>query len=204
MTGSSESTLSHGWNGWSGSDDLPMRRTRVTSSLCSAWFMTPMLGKAENDAFAPLAAGGSTVLSTLGVAITLGSASSACKQSALPEASSVKGISPPSCRKSALSAELVAFGAALRAVLVPVVAFAPPARGPLVAPFFVCFRAWAFRIGGLSAGFLSAVLCTAHCECVCCARVGFELAPHVADLSVAQHAACGADSEGEVAYARVE
>eukprot|EP00965_Chrysotila_dentata_P132711 4388231-Pleurochrysis_carterae.AAC.1 len=103
-----------------------------------------------------------------------------------------------------LRARLVALGAALRAILVPVVAFAPPARGPLVAPFFIRFRARAFRIGGLSAGFLSAIFFAAHCECVSCAWICFELASNVADLSIAQHAAGGADCECEVAHARVE
>eukprot|EP00965_Chrysotila_dentata_P105995 3500257-Pleurochrysis_carterae.AAC.1 len=40
-----------------------------------------------------------------GVVDALDSASQECRQSALPEESSVKGMSPPSCRKRALSAE---------------------------------------------------------------------------------------------------
>eukprot|EP00965_Chrysotila_dentata_P175208 5783717-Pleurochrysis_carterae.AAC.2 len=79
-----------------------------------------------------------------------------------------------------------------------------PARGPLIAPLFIRFRARAFRIGGLFAGFLSAILLAAHCECVSCAWVCFELASNVADLGIAQHAAGVADCECEVAHARVE
>eukprot|EP00965_Chrysotila_dentata_P113989 3769362-Pleurochrysis_carterae.AAC.1 len=50
MAGSSESTLSQGWNGWSGSEDFPMRRACVSPRACSAWFMTPLQGKAEEGA----------------------------------------------------------------------------------------------------------------------------------------------------------
>eukprot|EP00965_Chrysotila_dentata_P041505 1376661-Pleurochrysis_carterae.AAC.1 len=86
----------------------------------------------------------------------------------------------------------------------PVVAFAPPARRPLITPLFMSFRSRALRIGGLPAGFLPTLLFTSHCECVCSAWVGLELAPHIADLGVAQHAARRTVRENEVAYARVE
>eukprot|EP00965_Chrysotila_dentata_P251329 6209988-Pleurochrysis_carterae.AAC.2 len=67
----------------------PRRRT--------AWSMTPLLGKTARGACAALA--------QPGVVDALDSASQECRQSALPEESSVKGMSPPSCRKRALSAE---------------------------------------------------------------------------------------------------
>eukprot|EP00965_Chrysotila_dentata_P251328 6209988-Pleurochrysis_carterae.AAC.1 len=85
----------------------------------------------------------------------------------------------------------------------PVVALAPPARCPFIAPFFICFRSRAFRIGRLSARFLTAFLFTSHCERVCSAWVGFEFATHVANLGVAQHASCGDDRESKIAYAGI-
>eukprot|EP00965_Chrysotila_dentata_P069002 2280014-Pleurochrysis_carterae.AAC.1 len=64
-----------------------------------------MLGKAAEGARAPPAAGWLVVSWSLGEVVAIGSESAACKQ--LPDASSENGMSPPSCRKSALSAELV-------------------------------------------------------------------------------------------------
>eukprot|EP00965_Chrysotila_dentata_P059035 1959246-Pleurochrysis_carterae.AAC.1 len=132
-------------------------------------------------------------------------------QSALPDASKVKDISPPSCTKSALSAvsdtgvssvldseDSVAASFARESLLrrscfEAVGALAPPAGGPLVTPFLISFRARALWIGGLAAGVLAVILLAAYCESVCCARVGLELATHVADFCVAQNAACGRD-----------
>eukprot|EP00965_Chrysotila_dentata_P035257 1172554-Pleurochrysis_carterae.AAC.1 len=75
----------------------PHRRT--------VWFMTPLSGKAEKGTCAALVAGAFTAPTMLGVVVAFDSASQECRQSALPEESSVKGMSPPSCKKSALSAE---------------------------------------------------------------------------------------------------
>eukprot|EP00965_Chrysotila_dentata_P113862 3764162-Pleurochrysis_carterae.AAC.1 len=51
---------------------------------------------------------------------------------------------------------LVAFGLALRAIFVPVRAFAPSAGRPLVAPLFIRLRAWTLRVCGLSVVILAA------------------------------------------------
>eukprot|EP00965_Chrysotila_dentata_P028967 962898-Pleurochrysis_carterae.AAC.1 len=59
-----------------------MRRAHVAPGFRSAGFMTPQLGGTGGNACA----------------------TSVCRQSARPAASRVKGISPPSCRKRALSA----------------------------------------------------------------------------------------------------
>eukprot|EP00965_Chrysotila_dentata_P038248 1270710-Pleurochrysis_carterae.AAC.1 len=86
----------------------------------------------------------------------------------------------------------------------PVVAFAPPARRPLFTSLFISFRSRAFWIGGFTACFFPTTLFTSHCERKCSAWVGRELASHVADLGVAQHAARGTDRENEIAYVSVE
>eukprot|EP00965_Chrysotila_dentata_P082853 2733705-Pleurochrysis_carterae.AAC.1 len=52
IAGSSESTSSQGWNGWSGSEDLPIRRTHAAPWPRSARFMTPLLSEAEGKACA--------------------------------------------------------------------------------------------------------------------------------------------------------
>eukprot|EP00965_Chrysotila_dentata_P255125 6212109-Pleurochrysis_carterae.AAC.4 len=104
IAASSESTSSQGWNGWSGSEDLPMRRAHAAPWSRSARFMTPLPSGAGGEACAIRECGRSIDFASLGVGIALGSASEACRHSALPAASKVKGISPPSCTKSALSA----------------------------------------------------------------------------------------------------
>eukprot|EP00965_Chrysotila_dentata_P032078 1069713-Pleurochrysis_carterae.AAC.7 len=104
---------------------------------------------------------------------------------------------------------LVALGAALRAVFVPVVPLAPPARRPLAAPLLVCFRSRALRIGRFAAGVLAVVILSAivfatHRESVRGAGIGLEFTSHVANFSVTQYATCGCDGESKVADACVE
>eukprot|EP00965_Chrysotila_dentata_P041107 1363861-Pleurochrysis_carterae.AAC.1 len=66
-----------------------------------------MLGKTAEGARAQLAEKALDASWAFGDVVATGSESVACKQSALPVALSEKGISPPSCRNSALSAESV-------------------------------------------------------------------------------------------------
>eukprot|EP00965_Chrysotila_dentata_P226718 6195590-Pleurochrysis_carterae.AAC.5 len=103
-----------------------------------------------------------------------------------------------------LRCRFVTFRATLGAVFVPVGTLAPPARGPLVTPPFICLWAGAFGIGGLTACFFGAVVLAAYREGVCRTRVGLEFAAHVAYFCVTQHAASGCNSEVEVADARVK
>eukprot|EP00965_Chrysotila_dentata_P015295 505958-Pleurochrysis_carterae.AAC.2 len=105
ITGSSESTSSHGWNGWSGSDVFVMRRVIAPPACCSARFMTPVLSSGTGCAGATSMRGESGELPETGSATAPGSASDACRQRALPDASKVNGISPPSCKNRALRAE---------------------------------------------------------------------------------------------------
>eukprot|EP00965_Chrysotila_dentata_P168242 5555946-Pleurochrysis_carterae.AAC.2 len=87
-----------------------MRRTFAPPDCCSTRFMKPSFGSAIGDAGAMQARGESSVSSSTGPNTALGSAFDDCRQSALPEASRVKGISPPPCAKSALSVESVIGG----------------------------------------------------------------------------------------------
>eukprot|EP00965_Chrysotila_dentata_P001323 42683-Pleurochrysis_carterae.AAC.1 len=66
--------------------------------------MTPSQRGAGGKACAALECGWSEDSGSHGVGVALGSASVACKHSARPAASKMKGISPPSCTKRALSA----------------------------------------------------------------------------------------------------
>eukprot|EP00965_Chrysotila_dentata_P186474 6157461-Pleurochrysis_carterae.AAC.1 len=222
IAASSESTSSQGWNGWSGSEDLPMRRAHAAPWPRSARFMTPLPSGTGGEACATRECGGSIDSASLGVGVALGSASVACRHSALPAASKLKGISPPSCTKSALRAvsdtgvssaldsedsEAASFARdslLRRSFFAAVGALAPPARGPLVTPLLVRFRARAFGIGGLTTSFLAAILLAAYREGVCRARIGLELAAHVADFCITQYAASSRNREVEVTHARIQ
>eukprot|EP00965_Chrysotila_dentata_P088110 2908737-Pleurochrysis_carterae.AAC.1 len=72
--------------------------------------MTPALSSGTGDAGVTHTRGESGKLRASGSAVAPGSASDACRQSALPDASRVHGISPPSCTNRALSAESVTGG----------------------------------------------------------------------------------------------
>eukprot|EP00965_Chrysotila_dentata_P249019 6208675-Pleurochrysis_carterae.AAC.1 len=82
IAASPESTSSHGWKGWSGSDDFPMRRAGEAPMFC--------VGASEtcggDESAAAVASAGCTELA---------SASGARRHRALPSASVVKTTSPP-------------------------------------------------------------------------------------------------------------
>eukprot|EP00965_Chrysotila_dentata_P185636 6128730-Pleurochrysis_carterae.AAC.2 len=99
---------------------------------------------------------------------------------------------------------LIDLGATFGAFLVPVVTLAPPARGPLVAPLFICLRSRALRVGRFATSVLAVVFLAAYRESMRGARIGFEFTPHIANLCVFQHAACGRDGESDVTDACVE
>eukprot|EP00965_Chrysotila_dentata_P008496 276443-Pleurochrysis_carterae.AAC.8 len=73
---------------------------------------------------------------------------------------------------------------AIRAILVPVAAFAPATGLPLVAPSFAFARA--LRVGGRNQG-------------VCVSAASFDIALHVASVNVAEHISRGLDGSRQVA-----
>eukprot|EP00965_Chrysotila_dentata_P061235 2028424-Pleurochrysis_carterae.AAC.2 len=85
-----------------------------------------------------------------------------------------------------LRVSFVSFCLALRAIFVPVRAFAPSAGSPFVAPFLVRFWSRPLWISGSGAFFLAA-----NGEGVKRVRVGHKLSAHVACLRVTEHAARG-------------
>eukprot|EP00965_Chrysotila_dentata_P101296 3344110-Pleurochrysis_carterae.AAC.1 len=73
-----------------------MRRTLAPPDCCSTRFMTPTFGSVTGDAGAMHTRGESSGLSSADPNAVLGSAFDDCRQNARPDASRVKGISPPS------------------------------------------------------------------------------------------------------------
>eukprot|EP00965_Chrysotila_dentata_P155177 5127160-Pleurochrysis_carterae.AAC.1 len=86
---------SHGWKGWSGSDDFPMRCAGEAPMFCVSQFAGA--GMARN--------GGEFAKAVESTSCTVpASASGARMQKARPSASVVKAMSPPPWAKRALSA----------------------------------------------------------------------------------------------------
>eukprot|EP00965_Chrysotila_dentata_P049216 1632081-Pleurochrysis_carterae.AAC.1 len=84
----------------------------------------------------------------------------------------------------------VTAGFALRAIFMPVLALAPAARSPSLAPFFIRFWARTLRVS-----WFVSVRVASHGKSVRGVGICFQFAPDVACFSVAEHAACGTDRE---------
>eukprot|EP00965_Chrysotila_dentata_P148754 4912148-Pleurochrysis_carterae.AAC.7 len=98
----------------------------------------------------------------------------------------------------------VAFGSSIGAIFVPVGPFAPSAKGPLVAPLLVGFRARPLRVHWFAVFALAAIFLATNRKGMRRIGIGFKFAAHISSLGVAEYTTGGRDRETEVANARVE